>query len=60
MAMGGKHTGDSKEVSRPKRSGPSVQRNLELAKGNPSRRHVGFQMAVVLPESQSKCHSVAA
>lgn len=60
MGEGGKHAGESKKASRPKRSGPSVQKNLEAAKGNPSRRHGGFQMAAILPESQSRCHSGAA
>lgn len=60
VGMSGVHRGDSEEVSRPERFGPSVQKKVEAAKGNLSRRHVAFQMAVVLPESQSRCHSVAA
>lgn len=41
----------------PKRLMPSVHKEKEAPKEITNRRHVVFQMAVVLPESQSGCPS---
>lgn len=48
------------EGDSPSRFKPSVPKEKEAPKGNGNRRHVKFQMAVLLPESQSGCPSAVA